>query len=622
MLAQISKFAYDYDDLGHKTQATETHRIGGVDKSIVTTWEYDERGRLTKEVLTHHNTSQSKTQSWQYDAVGNRTKQVCGTQTTTYVYNNNDQLTDEQLIDTASSANNRLTKRTYSASRMTLEFRYRGSSVATVNQELRKDFSYHHDQRLYATTIRHYNTSGVFQLREYVRSMYDETGMAMWTDHYENPIDDSNYTVKFRNLFIHDRHNPTGYTQVMRETYNNTISGNVFVRSNAHTFGHERISEKTTIALQPNAPQTYFFVHDGRSSTRCLTDISGTVTERYDYDAFGNAVGFAPSQSLTKYLYCGELFDHILGWTYLRARYYDPKVGRFNRVDPFFGNLSDPQSLHKYTYCHGDPVNFIDPMGMFTVNSTLSASGIQSTIMSGLSYLNTAMRIYKTASLWYGRIHDVISLYTYAQLAVGFLKAFMVSSPQGAAMIMVNEIMKSTGANVDPYCILNSFELMMRELNKDWSEISQAIAKDAPKIAAEVAAEYAPRIAKYTALHNRGSLKLILQLPTGPGNTAPGSPNQGRSGEMLIPIGQSYLGVSVFGGRLFGLTFSTDKANKNRDQLFRIDYWDTRSYLPKSSPLYNAQVNRPTKTPLHIHYHIGTDAKGNKHDPNRTIWPK
>ena len=87
--------------------------------------------------------------------------------------------------------------------------------------------------------------------------------------------------------------------------------------------------------------------------------------QRYDYDAYGNAIGFNPVNALTQYLYCGELFDHKLGWTYLRARYYDPKVGRFNRLDPFFGNVSDPQSLHKYTYCHGDPVNGVDPSGMF-----------------------------------------------------------------------------------------------------------------------------------------------------------------------------------------------------------------------------------------------------------------
>ena len=30
--------------------------------------------------------------------------------------------------------------------------------------------------------------------------------------------------------------------------------------------------------------------------------------------------------------------------------------GRFNRLDPFAGNMQDPQSLHKYTDVHGDPI--------------------------------------------------------------------------------------------------------------------------------------------------------------------------------------------------------------------------------------------------------------------------
>ena len=34
---------------------------------------------------------------------------------------------------------------------------------------------------------------------------------------------------------------------------------------------------------------------------------------------------------------------------------------RFNRVDPFFGNPSDPAAFHKYLFAHGDPINRIDP---------------------------------------------------------------------------------------------------------------------------------------------------------------------------------------------------------------------------------------------------------------------
>ena len=380
----VSKFTYGYDDLGQKTQATELHRINGVDKSIVTDWEYDVLNRVTQEKLVHHDVSLSKTQTWQYDAVGNRTQQKCGTQTTTYVYNDNDQLTVEQLTDTSASANNRLTQRAYSAQRMTQEKSYYGST--TANQECCKDFEYRHEGRIHATQIRRYFASGAFQSREYVRTMYDETGMAMFTDRYTNPVDDTNYTAMYRSEFVYDRHNPTGHTQVMRERCNNTLGGgNVLVRTHAHTFGHERVSEKTTITSQPNAPQTYFFVHDGLANTRSLTDTAGAPVQRFDYDAYGNAVGFNPSQALTQFLYCGELFDHQLGFYYLRARYYDPKVGRFNRLDPFFGNLSDPQSLHKYTYCHGDPVNCVDPSGMFLALVSVGASTILNTTLRGLT---------------------------------------------------------------------------------------------------------------------------------------------------------------------------------------------------------------------------------------------
>lgn len=45
-------------------------------------------------------------------------------------------------------------------------------------------------------------------------------------------------------------------------------------------------------------------------------------------------------------------------------------------MDPFAGSSSDPQSLHKYVYVHGDPINGIDPTGEATLASTLGAASI------------------------------------------------------------------------------------------------------------------------------------------------------------------------------------------------------------------------------------------------------
>ncbi|MDR0611326.1 MAG: DNA/RNA non-specific endonuclease, partial [Planctomycetaceae bacterium] len=113
-----------------------------------------------------------------------------------------------------------------------------------------------------------------------------------------------------------------------------------------------------------NTEQELYFTFDGHGSTRVLTDLAGAILELYNFDAYGNAIGFDPSVALTEFLYSGEQFDSKIGQQYLRARYYDPTTGRFNRLDPFFGNLNAPQSLHKYLYTHADPIQGVDPSGL------------------------------------------------------------------------------------------------------------------------------------------------------------------------------------------------------------------------------------------------------------------
>ncbi|HEX9060576.1 MAG TPA: RHS repeat-associated core domain-containing protein [Clostridia bacterium] len=56
-------------------------------------------------------------------------------------------------------------------------------------------------------------------------------------------------------------------------------------------------------------------------------------------------------------------FDKETGTIYLRARYYNPAVGRFITEDSYLGKDNDPLSLNLYTYCENDPINSIDPSG-------------------------------------------------------------------------------------------------------------------------------------------------------------------------------------------------------------------------------------------------------------------
>ena len=133
-----------------------------------------------------------------------------------------------------------------------------------------------------------------------------------------------------------------------------------------YTYGLQRIDEEQVIdgAWTPS-----FYGYDGGGNVRQLTNAAGTVTDSYEYDAFGNSFtvsGTTPNN----YLYRGEQYDPDLGLYYLRARYYNPATGRFMSRDPNEPKLRhpdgkpiNPRELHKYLYAGGDSVNFADPSG-------------------------------------------------------------------------------------------------------------------------------------------------------------------------------------------------------------------------------------------------------------------
>ena len=90
------------------------------------------------------------------------------------------------------------------------------------------------------------------------------------------------------------------------------------------------------------------------------------------------ATSIAVTNRLSSLGYSGEHFDAKAQQQYLRARFYNPSNGRFNRLDPFIGNNQDPQSLHKYAYVHGDPIGIMDPTGEFGLAAKIATVGIGS----------------------------------------------------------------------------------------------------------------------------------------------------------------------------------------------------------------------------------------------------
>ena len=75
----------------------------------------------------------------------------------------------------------------------------------------------------------------------------------------------------------------------------------------------------------------------------------------YAYDAFGNTLSYAEKVS-NRFMYAGEQFDKVTGQYYLRARHYQPGIGRFIQEDSYRGRITDPLSLNLYTYVTNNPV--------------------------------------------------------------------------------------------------------------------------------------------------------------------------------------------------------------------------------------------------------------------------
>ncbi|MEC0084397.1 RHS repeat-associated core domain-containing protein [Paenibacillus alvei] len=61
--------------------------------------------------------------------------------------------------------------------------------------------------------------------------------------------------------------------------------------------------------------------------------------------------------------YSGEYWDAATSLQYLRARWYDPSVGRFINEDTYEGDIGSPLSLNLYTYVKNNTLKYLDPTG-------------------------------------------------------------------------------------------------------------------------------------------------------------------------------------------------------------------------------------------------------------------
>jgi RHS repeat-associated protein len=306
--APLSSYSYGYDANGNRAFQHETN--GGALE--ITTYDYDLNDRLWQVVYPDQTTTYS------FDAVGNRIfEQSLDPSATTlvdrgYRYDDRDRLheiTDRldpaQSISYAYDSNGNQIQRTQSGA--TLDFRY------DVRDQLLE---------------------------------VDVDGSNAWT-----------FGFDFRGLRV----TKWGADGLLRTTYDDS---SVLQQHSAigdpvatYRYGPDRL-----LAVDHFSQGPAYYHFDALGSITNLTDPTGTVQNRYQYDAWGNY----RNQSGTHWNpfgFTGHEYDPETGLYYAKARFYDPEVGRFLSEDPAEPDLTTPPSLHKYLYAYGNPTYYVDPDG-------------------------------------------------------------------------------------------------------------------------------------------------------------------------------------------------------------------------------------------------------------------
>lgn len=126
----------------------------------------------------------------------------------------------------------------------------------------------------------------------------------------------------------------------------------------------------------------YRIISDHLGSPRLVVKQSdGTVIQRMDHDEYGRVIadtnpGYLP------FGFAGGLYDHQTGLVRFGARDFDPETGRWTSKDPILFNGGDT-NLYGYTW--NDPVNFVDPMGLWGFQVGVGAGGMLGLAGAGVS---------------------------------------------------------------------------------------------------------------------------------------------------------------------------------------------------------------------------------------------
>mgnify|MGYP003238864454 CR=1 FL=1 len=341
---QMSIYSYDYYLDGN---VSKQNRNG-----VNCYYDYDEFSRITDEDYGNEEID------YYYDAAGNRTlKTICddnGDTEVNYTYDLNNRLLEES---NHSYANNKTDVTKYVYDNNGNQIKKIGYTTKDVNGSPSQDLVSENELN---------NTYEMYKYNEFNEmTSFESNKEAVWYYAYlPNGLRYRKHKNNYNNSdwFVWDRNG-----NIIAEMNNNKEYTNKYVRGNK------------LISKDGNE----YFGYDGHGSVVNISNESGKSIKSYDYDAFGVELNRDVNDT-NLFRYCGEQYDNETDSIYLRARYYNPSLGRFTTEDTYWnssnriygdkeykeGEIKYPdykaiiQSENLYIYCINNPTCYLDITGL------------------------------------------------------------------------------------------------------------------------------------------------------------------------------------------------------------------------------------------------------------------
>ena len=130
------------------------------------------------------------------------------------------------------------------------------------------------------------------------------------------------------------------------------------ILKNSYVQGTGVDSKYTRIPASGDAGRRHF-LGDSVGTVSVTVTETAAISESTLKDVWG--VAFPGPTSSERYGYAQREQDYESGLVHMRARQYDPRLGRFTQTDPLFGS----RTTEHFTYAFGNPVSHSDPLGLY-----------------------------------------------------------------------------------------------------------------------------------------------------------------------------------------------------------------------------------------------------------------